>query len=102
MNHEEDIASRTKKLIQDYADNHWYSTQSACYFSSIGVHLSRTAPETRVALTNGLGEFLRQNPVVRVVQYPGVSQKIGAIPLSAPLPEDIKTLFCKDVRQPLE
>ena len=89
----EDIASKTKQLIQDYVDEHWASTQSACYFSSIGVHLSRTAPESRIVLANGLSDFLRQNPVVRVVQFPGVAQKIAAVPLSVALPEDVKALF---------
>ncbi|MDE0305272.1 MAG: hypothetical protein OXI87_10365 [Albidovulum sp.] len=93
MAYEEDIVSKTKRLIQDYVDEHWSSTHSACYFSSIGVHLSRVAPETRAALPNGLGEFLRQNPVVRVVQFPGVTQKIAAIPLSVSVPEDVKALF---------
>ena len=91
----EDIASRTKQLIQEYVDEHWASNQSVCYFSSIGVYLSRTAPESRAVLTNGLGEFLRQNPVVRVVQFPNVVQKIGAIPLSADLPEDVRELFSR-------
>ena len=89
----EDIASRTKQLIQDYVEKHWTSTQSACYFSSIGIHLSRTVPESRAVLSNGLAEFLRQNPVVRVIQFPGVAQKIAAIPLSASLPEDVRDLF---------
>ena len=91
----EDIASRTKELIQEYVDEHWTSNQSVCYFSSIGVYLSRTVPESRAILTNGLGEFLRQNPVVRVIQFPGVAQKIGAIPLSVALPEDVKDLFLR-------
>lgn len=96
----EDIASKTKQLIQDYVEEHWASTQSACYFSSIGEHLSHTAPESRAALPNGLGEFLRQNPVVCVVQFPGIAQKIAAIPLSVALPEDIRDLFSQSKSTP--
>lgn len=92
----QDIASKTKQLIQDYVEEHWASTQSACYFSSIGTHLSHTAPESRAALPNGLGEFLRQNPVVRVVQFPGIAQKIAAVPLSVALPEDVRDLFLQN------
>ena len=89
----EEVESKTKQLIQDYVEEHWASTQSACYVSAIGVHLVQTAPESRDVLTNGLVEFLRQNPIVRVIQFPGVSQKIAAIPLSVALPEDVRKLF---------
>ena len=91
----EDITSRTTQLVQEYVDKHWASNQSVCYFSSIGVHLSRAVPESRAVLTKGLGELLRQNPVVRVVQFPGVAQKIGAIPLSVDLPDDVRELFSR-------
>ena len=90
---EEDIVFKTKQLIQDYVEEHWANTQSACYFSSIGVHLSRASPESRAILSNGLSEFLRQNPIVRVVHFPGVAQKIAAVPLSVALPEDVRDLF---------
>jgi len=92
----QDIASKTKRLIQDYVEEHWASTQSACYFSSIGTYLNHTAPESRAALPNGLGEFLRQNPVVHVVQFPGIAQKIAAVPLSVALPEDVRDLFSQN------
>ena len=84
----EDIASKTKQLIQDYVEEHWTSTQSACYFSSIGTHLSHTAPESRAALSNGLGEFLRQNPVVRVIQFPEWRRK---------LPLYLSPLLCREM-----
>ena len=93
MADEEEITSKTKQLIKDYVEEHWANNQSACYFSSIGVHLSRISPESKAALINGLSEFLRQNPIVRVIQFPGVAQKIAAIPLSAPVPEDVRDLF---------
>ena len=93
MADEENIVSTTKQLIQDYVEEHWANTQSACYFSSIGVHISRISPESRAVLSNGLSEFLRQNPIVRVVQFPGIAQKIAAVPLSIALPEDVRDLF---------
>lgn len=88
-----DLESKARRLIEDFVKQHWQSTQSVCYFSSIGVFLQQTAPNVRSVMSNGLGEFLRNNPVVRVVQFPGVSQKIGAVPLSVKLPEDVKQLF---------
>lgn len=91
----EDTGSKTKQLIQAYVDDHWAKTQSVCYFSSIGTYLNWGAPESRAVLSKGLGDFLRQNPVVHVVQFPGVPQKIGAIPLAVVLPEDISQLFSR-------
>ena len=91
----EDIESKTKQLIQAYVEEHWAKSQSVCYFSSIGVYLNWCAPETRAVLSRGLGDFLRQNPVVRVVRFPGVAQKVGAIPITVPLPENISDLFSR-------
>ena len=96
----EAIATKTKQLIQEYVDEHWNNTQTVCYHSSIGTYLNRIAPESRAALPRGLGEFLRQNPVVRVVQFPGVAQKIGAVPLSVALPENIAELFSRNIPTP--
>ena len=93
MDDAEEIATKTKQAIQDFVNDHWNQCESASYFSSIGIHLRRTIPESRTALPNGLGDFLRQNPVVRVVQFPGIPQKIGAVPLSVELPGDIRELF---------
>ena len=96
----EAIATRTKQLIQEYVEEHWGNTQTVCYHSSIGSYLNRVAPESRAALPKGLGEFLRQNPVVHVVQFPGVAQKIGAVPLSVALPENITELFLRNTPTP--
>ena len=93
MDDAEVFAARTKRVIQEFVNDHWTQNQSAAYFSSIGIHLRHTVPESRAVLTTGLGDFLRQNPVVQVVQFPGVPQKIGAVPLSTDLPEDIRELF---------
>lgn len=95
MADDEDIVSKTKQLIRDYVEEHWADNQSACYFSSIGVHLSRMSPDSRTVLSGGLSEFLRQNPIVRVVQFPGVAQKIAAVPLSVDVPEDVRDLFLR-------
>ena len=89
----EDAESTIKKLIEEYVDDQWKSTESVCYLSSLGVRLNQTALENRDVLSKGLREFLRQNPVVRVVQFPSVAEKVGAIPLSVPLPEDVRELF---------
>ena len=89
----DEIESTIEKTIEEFVGEHWASTQSVCYLSSIGIYLNVTVPGSRAVLSKGLREFLRQNPVVQVVQFPGVEQKIGAVPLSVSLPDDIKELF---------
>jgi len=90
-----DAEKATTKFIEDFVGKHWGNHESVCYLSSLGVHVKREVPESRSVLSEGLREFLRQNPIVQVVQFPGVKQKIGAVPLSVRLPEDIRELFEK-------
>ena len=89
----DEIESKVEKVIEEFVRDHWASTQSVCYLSSIGVYLNVTVRDGRTTLSKGLREFLREHPVVQVVQFPGVEQKIGAVPLSVSLPEDIRELF---------
>ena len=95
MVEKDEVESRIEKTIEEFVGDHWKSTQSVCYLSSIGVYLNGRLPESRAILSRGLREFLRQNPVVQVVQFPGIEQKIGAVPLSVALPDDIRGLFSR-------
>ena len=47
----------------------------------------------KAILGDGLSDYLRQNSLVHVVQFPNVKQKIGAVPLSIKMPDDPTTLF---------
>ncbi len=89
------IASRIREEIEKFVADHWAATKSVCYLSSIGIHLNHTVPNSNEVLEKGLKEFLRQNPIVQVLQFPGVEQKVGAVPLSVSLPDDIKRLFSR-------
>jgi len=89
------IAFRIREEIEKFVADHWAATKSVCYLSSIGIHLNHTVPNSNEVLEKGLKEFLRQNPVVQVLQFPGVEQKVGAVPLSVSLPDDIKRLFSR-------
>lgn len=93
MMEKDDIESNVKKAIEKFVGEHWASTQSICYLSSIGIYLSTTVPGSRLVFSKGLREFLRQHLIVQVVQFPGVEQKVGAVPLSVSLPNDIRELF---------
>ena len=91
----EEIESKTKNLIEEFVGNHWADTQSVCYLSFIGTYLNHMAPDSRVILSKGLREFLRQHLVVQVIQFPGIEQKVGAVPLSVSLPHDVRELFSR-------
>ena len=95
MVEKDEIESKIERTIEEFVGDHWENTQSVCYLSSLGIHLNVTVPDNRAVLSKGLREFLRQNPVVQVVQFPGVEQKIGAVPLSVTLPDDIRELFSR-------
>ena len=95
MADQEDAECVIKKLIEEYVGDHWAKTKTVCFLSSIGIYLKNSTAENRSVLSKGLREFLRQNPVVRVVKFPGVEQKIGAVPLSVSLPDDVRELFSK-------
>lgn len=90
-----EIESKIKELIEKFVSSHWERNQSVCYLSTIGLYLNAEIPGCRVAFPMGLREFLRQNPVVQVVEFPGVEQKIGAVPLSVTLPDDVRELFSR-------
>lgn len=85
--------SEIAELIETFVSKHWASAHSACYLSTIGAYLNATVPDCRSVLSTGLMDFLRQNPVIQVVQYPGIAQKVGAVPLSVTLPDDVRELF---------
>ncbi|GEM_PF-1338357 len=88
----------TIDFIEKFVRDHWEQQKTVCYLSSLGVNLKREVPSSLSVLAEGLTEFLRQNPVVQVVQFPGIYQKIGAVPLSVDLPEDLRELFSKSTQ----
>lgn len=92
---QDDPEKATTEFIAKFVSEHWENKKTVCYLSSLGVNVKREVPESRSVLTEGLSDFLRRNPIVQVVQYPDVKQKIGAVPLSVPLPEDVTELFAQ-------
>lgn len=93
MINQDKTESKIKQTIERFVSSHWDQSQSVCYLSSIGLYLKHAVPEHREILTSGLKDFLRQNIIVQLVQFPGAEQKIGAVPLSIQLPEDVRELF---------
>lgn len=87
--------TRTAKLIEEYVQRYWDEKGSAHYLSNLGSRLKREFPESQKVITDGLAEFIRRNPVVKVVRHPQINQKIGAVPLSVDVPKQIEELFAK-------
>ena len=70
-----EIESKTRELTEEFVSDHWKKAHSVCYLSTIGLYLNAELPGFRHAIAMGLREFLRQNPVVQVVEFPGIEQK---------------------------
>ena len=96
-----EIEPKIKELIEKFVGSHWENAQSVCYLSTIGSYLNTNLPDYRGACPMGLREFLRQNPVVQVLEFPGVEQKVGAVPLSVSLPDDVRELFSRQSQPPM-
>ena len=96
-----EIESKVKELTEEFVSDHWQRAHAVCYLSSLGVQLNRAIPRFRDSIPMGLREFLRQNPVVQVVEFPGIEQKVGAVPLSVSLPDDTRELFSQEGQEAL-
>lgn len=93
---QEEAEIATSTFIENFVQRHWdKGDRTVCYLSALGVQVKRQVPESKLVLSDGLHDFLRQNQIVKVIQYPGIEQKVGAVPLSVPIPEDVKELFLK-------
>lgn len=86
---------QTSKLIEEYVQQHWDEKGTAHYLSNLGSRLKKELPVSQKVITDGLAEFIRRNPVVKVVQHPQIYQKIGAVPLSVSIPDQVEELFAK-------
>lgn len=95
MPEERDPDAATSTFIEDFVQQHWDEEGTACYLSNLGSRLKSDLPESQKVVADGLREYLRRNPIVRVVQHPEVYQKIGAVPLSVDIPDRIEELFAK-------
>ncbi|EBA14430.1 hypothetical protein RSK20926_02137 [Roseobacter sp. SK209-2-6] len=89
----ETAEEKTKDFIVQTVQDHWDRTRKVCMLSTLGFELKKNVPESTEVLGEGLREYLRQNYLVHVVQFPNVFQKIGAVPLSVSVPDDPSSLF---------
>ena len=90
----DEAEQKTNQFIEDTVASHWKDTKKAYMLSALGIELRNNVPESQDVMGEGLRHYLRQQELVNVVQYPNVAQKIGAVPLSADVPNDKRELFC--------
>jgi hypothetical protein len=87
------LETKVTNFVEAEVERHWEENQSAYYLSALGEKLKRDVPGSHELFVDGLADFLRQQPVVNVVRHPNIPQKIGAIPLSVVIPQNISPLF---------
>jgi len=95
MTDQQDRESKIKKFIEKCVCEHWKNTNTVLYLSLLGVELKNN----QMLLSESLRCFLDKHRIVNVVQFPGITQKVGAIPLEIivpPDPADVKELFKKN------
>lgn len=87
------VEERTKKFVVNAVQDFWDQHQKVCMLSKLGYDLKNSIPDSKKVIGEGLRDYLRQNSLVNVVQFPNVDQKIGAVPLSIDVPDDPTELF---------
>ncbi|MBF7015656.1 hypothetical protein QUC32_28700 (plasmid) [Novosphingobium resinovorum] len=95
MSENENELKLAEKLIIDAVEEHWNKNQRAFLLSTLGSILKRQFGDTSALFPKGLKDFLREWPVVALVQHPDVQEKTGLIPATVPIPDDISALFAK-------
>ncbi len=88
----------TSQFIESYVQQHWDTNGTACYLSKLGFVLKNELPESAAVIRDGLHEYLRRHPIVKIVQHPKIYQKIGAVPLSVTVPDHVEDLFAPKVK----
>lgn len=87
------LEEKTKNFIVDTVQEYWKQHEKVCMLSTLGFNLKESIPDSKRILGEGLSDYLRQNSLVHVVQFPNINQKIGAVPLSIKVPDDPTSLF---------
>lgn len=76
-------------------ESYWNDHQRAYLLSSLGTLLKREFDDTAIFFPKGVKDFLREWPLVQLVQHPEINEKTGLIPANVPVPKDIPALFIK-------
>lgn len=93
---------QTNNFIETAVKEHWDSYTRALLMSNLGVFLKKNVPESDSVIKTGIKKYLQQWPIVQEVQFPGIKEKIGLVPLGVDLPDDVTELFAKKNANPFE
>jgi hypothetical protein len=88
-----DTATELEAFIRNEVATFWAANRKAMLLSSLGLVLRRDRPELLATAENGLQRFIERTAIAQIVRHPSQAQKIGAVPLTVPLPDDINELF---------
>jgi hypothetical protein len=89
-----DLTEQAKEFIVAEVSKWWTAEKKPLLLSTLGyVVRQKFLENTDTIIPNGLRRFLAEWPVVRVLSHPDIPQKVGAIPLDVPVPEDLASLF---------
>lgn len=97
-----DIEKMTSDFIENEVKKNWDKNGKAILLSTIGTLIRKNVPDSGTVIKGGIKDYLRQRPIVQQIQYPGIAEKIGLIPLGVALPNDLTVLFQKSPINPTE
>lgn len=89
MTVEDEVEDAISSLVVKY----WEEQQSPYLLSEIGTFTRREFPNFHLPSGFGMKEFCKNISTLQMVVHPRVPQKIGLIPATQAVPEDIATLF---------
>jgi hypothetical protein len=82
-----------RKRIEEMVSQHWALTQKALLLSKLGGPIKKEFPNAVSVMEMKLRDFVRTCSKLRLIAHPLISEKIGAIPIDAPIPENVINLF---------
>jgi hypothetical protein len=82
-----------RRRIEEIVSQHWDQTHKALLLSKLGGPIKKQFPNATSVMEMKLRDFVRTCPNLRLIAHPMVSEKIGAIPTSAVIPENVVELF---------
>jgi len=95
MTSQKSVEDSIRDTLINLVENNWNQTEQFILMSKIGVLLKRAVPSYQDHIKDGIKEYLRLNPIVKVVSHPNIPEKIGLAPLSANLSGNVEEYFNK-------
>ncbi|MDR6820241.1 hypothetical protein J2X76_005438 [Neorhizobium sp. 2083] len=88
-----ELEEKIQAFIVEKVSYHWANTGTAYLLSRLGYEIKRAFPNYLSVMPKGIKNYVREWPSVVQVEFPGVPEKAGLVPLDAKLPADITAAF---------